>query len=233
MAALVAAFAAGLLGSVHCVGMCGGIAGALSASARGSSRRRIVAFNLGRLGTYAIVGAVAGGFGSLAVAIVPLHEARSVLFVIAQAMLILLGLYIAGWSGIFPRLETAGRGLWRRIEPLRRRLAPIDNDLKALGAGAVWGWVPCGLVYAMLPLAATSGNAAEGALILAAFGAGTLPALVAVGGAGLGVARLREKAWVRRVAGTAIIGLAVFGLTQLPAATDLAALAWLCLSPPV
>jgi sulfite exporter TauE/SafE len=85
----------------------------------------------------------------------------------------------------------------------------------------------------MLPLAATSGNAAEGALILAAFGAGTLPALVAVGGAGLGVARVREKAWVRRVAGTAIIGLAVFGLIHLPAATDLAALAWLCLSPRV
>ncbi len=229
--ALFAAFAAGLLGGVHCIGMCGGIAGALSGTARGNRWRRLLAFNAGRIASYATAGAIAGAIGGLATMLGPLHTARIALFVVAQIMLMLLGLYIAGWGGVMLRLEAAGGALWRQLEPIRRRALPIDSDAKAIAAGALWGWVPCGLVYAMLPFAVASGSAAGGAAILAMFGLGTLPGLLVAGGAGNVVARLRQRAWVRRTAGGLIVALAALSLLQLPAASEMLSLAWLCIHP--
>src|SRR5258706_11357685 len=111
----------------------------------------------------------------------PVHAARIAMFVLAQAMLVLLGLYIAGWGGMLLRFEAAGGGLWRMLEPIRRRALPIDSDARALAAGALWGWVPCGLVYGMLPFALASGSALDGAAVLGMFGLGTLPALLMAG----------------------------------------------------
>ena len=225
-----AAFAAGLLGGVHCVGMCGGIVGALSAGSRGPAWRRLAAFNAGRILSYAVAGGLAGSVGGALQAAGPETVLRTVLFVVAQAMVILVGCYVAGWSGAILRFERAGAGLWRRIEPLRRRLFPVDTDARALGAGAVWGWIPCGLVYGMLPLAAASGSPLAGALVLAAFGAGTLPGLVLAGAAARGLASWRREPWVRRTAGAAVIGLGVAGLVRVPAVAELAAFGWSCIA---
>jgi len=247
MQMVVAAFAAGLLGGIHCIGMCGGIAGTLAGGARGGvagnisggvggkvkggAGGRLLAFNAGRIASYGVAGAIAGALGSIAVLLGPVHAARTALFVGAQLMLVMLGLYIAGWSAVFPRLETAGATLWKRIAPLRRRVTPIDTPARALAAGALWGWVPCGLVYGMLPFAVASGDPAQGALTLVAFGAGTLPALLAAGTAGLRLSRFRSNAWVRRAAGGLVIVLAGVSLAHLPAASELLSLGWLCLMP--
>ena len=226
-----AALVAGFLGGVHCIGMCGGIAGSLSAAARGPALRRQAAFNLGRIGTYAVAGALAGGLGSLVQALGPVNAAQTALFIVANVFMVLLGLYVAGWGRSLLKLESAGGAAWRRIEPLRRRFLPIDSDARALGAGAVWGWIPCGLVYSMLALALASGSALAGAGVLAAFGLGTLPALA---GAGLAAQRLfavRRNPWVRRGAGVAIIALAVAGFMRVPMLQELAQAGWVCLQP--
>jgi sulfite exporter TauE/SafE len=225
-----AAFAAGLLGGVHCVGMCGGIAGALSAGSSGPLPRRIAAFNLGRIGSYAAAGALAGSFGGLARAAGPEAALATALFVAAQAMVILVGLYVAGWSGVITRFERAGAALWRGLEPARRRLFPIDTDPRALAAGAVWGWIPCGLVYGMLPLAAVGGGPVEGAAVLAAFGVGTLPGIVLAGTAARALANARRAPWVRRLAGIAIVSLGVAGLVRLPEVSGLIAAGWHCIA---
>ena len=217
-----AAFSAGLLGGVHCIGMCGGIAGALAASSRGPAWRRVAAFNAGRIASYSAAGAAAGSVGALAAA-GPLHAAQVVLFVAAHAFLLMIGLYIAGFSSALVRLEAAGAGVWSRLEPLRRRVMPIDTDARALGAGAVWGWLPCGMVYAMLTLAMASGSPLSGAAVLAAFGLGTLPGLLVAGMAAVRVNAIRRNPWVRRVAGLVLVALAIAAFARLPAIADLAA----------
>jgi sulfite exporter TauE/SafE len=223
-----AAFTAGLLGGVHCIGMCGGVAGALAATARGPAWRRVAAFNAGRIASYSVAGAAAGSVGALAAA-GPVQAAQLVLFVTAHGFLLLLGLYVAGFSSGLPRLEAAGAGVWSRLEPLRRRVMPIDNDARALAAGAVWGWLPCGMVYAMLPLAMASGSPLSGAAILAAFGLGTLPGLLAAGMAAVRLNALRRNVWVRRIAGLVLVALAIAAFLRLPALRELAAFAAACI----
>lgn len=226
-----AALVAGFLGGVHCIGMCGGIAGSLSAAARGPALRRQAAFNLGRIGTYAVAGALAGGLGSLVQALGPVNAAQTALFIVANVFMVLLGLYVAGWGRSLLKLESAGGAAWRRIEPLRRHFLPIDSDARALGAGAVWGWIPCGLVYSMLALALASGSAAAGAGVLAAFGLGTLPAMLGAGVAAQRLLEVRRNPWVRRGAGMAIIALAVAGFMRVPMLQELAQAGWVCLQP--
>ena len=215
-----AAFAAGLLGGVHCAGMCGGIAASLSLGARGPTVPRQLAFNAGRIGSYAIAGSIAGAAGSLVALAGPAFFARAALFALANVLMILLGLYVAGWGGAVLRIENAGRGIWRRVEPHARRLFPIDSSAKALGAGALWGWIPCGLVYSMLTLALASGSAAEGALVMIAFGLGTLPTLLAAGLAAQRIGALRRTPWIRYSAGSLIIVLGIVGLSRLPFLRD-------------
>lgn len=226
-----AALVAGFLGGVHCIGMCGGIAGALSAAARGPALRRQAAFNVGRIVSYTAAGALAGGLGSLVQSLGPVNAAQTALFIVANVFMVLLGLYVAGWGRSLLRLESAGGALWRRIEPLRRHFLPIDSDARALGAGAVWGWIPCGLVYSMLALALASGSAAAGAGVLAAFGLGTLPAMVGAGVAAQRLFEVRRNPWVRRGAGMAIIALAVVGFMRVPMLQELAQAGWVCLQP--
>jgi sulfite exporter TauE/SafE len=226
-----AALVAGFLGGVHCIGMCGGIAAALSGAARGPALRRQAAFNFGRIASYTAAGALAGGLGSLVQTLGPVNAAQTALFIVANVFMVLLGLYVAGWGRSLLRLESAGGALWRRIEPLRRHFLPIDSDARALGAGAVWGWIPCGLVYSMLALALASGSALAGAGVLAAFGLGTLPAMVGAGVAAQRLFEVRRNPWVRRGAGMAIIALAVVGFMRVPMLQELAQAGWVCLQP--
>lgn len=210
-----AALAAGFLGGVHCAGMCGGIAASLSAASRGPALPRQLAFNAGRIASYGAAGAFAGAVGASLQAIAPFAVAQVALLVLANIMMVLLGLYVAGWGHAVLRLEAAGGALWRRIEPLRRRFFPIDSTARALGAGAVWGWVPCGLVYSMLALALASGGALSGAAVMVAFGLGTLPTLLATGMAASRVLAMRNRPWVRRGAGVAMLGLAAAGFLHI------------------
>ena len=225
-----AAFAAGLLGGVHCAGMCGGIAASLSASSRGPALSRQLGFNAGRIASYAVAGAAAGGMGGLAQAAGPIASVQLGLFVAANALMILLGLYVAGWGHAVLRIERAGQVVWRRVEPLARGIFPIDSAAKSIGAGLLWGWVPCGLVYSMLVLALASGGAWQGASVMAAFGLGTLPTLLAAGFAARKLDLLRRAPWIRQAAGGAIVAMGVVGFVRAPHLREAILAGWACVS---
>ena len=247
---LLPVFIVGLLGSVHCVGMCGGIVGAFSmtgptkpfpvtvvaiqARAQPSTIARVMSYNLGRIGSYALAGAIAGGLTRGALALANMAALQLAAYWMANLMLIALGLYLTGvWHGL-ARLESAGQVVWQRMLPLAKALMPLDNPYRLILAGAIWGWLPCGMVYSMLFSALLSGSAVSGAAVMAVFGLGTLPTLLAMGMFG-GVLRnwVRRKG-VRLACGAIVIGYGALGLAHaLQASGDVHA-GWLdsfCVSP--
>jgi sulfite exporter TauE/SafE len=191
-----AAIIVGLLGSSHCLGMCGGIVSALNMGIAGDLGRRPLsififqlAYNGGRIISYAVVGLLAGtlGAGLVELGIPPLAGR-----LFAAAFMIALGLYLANWWRGLALLEKLGAQLWRYIQPLGQRLLPIQSPLHAFVLGTLWGWLPCGLVYAVVAWSLSTGNAIDAALLMLGFGLGTLPAMLLAGNAFNYV-----KAWVR------------------------------------
>jgi len=214
-----AAFAAGLLGGVHCLGMCGGIVSALTLGLEAGPQpgRRslwpfLLAYNSGRVLSYVAAGGVMGGIGALVVSLAPVQVVQQGLLAVAGVFMILLGLYLGGWWRVLGRVEHLGTALWRRIEPLGRRFIPVRSVGQAFAVGAVWGWIPCGLVYTMLIWAVASGGVLEGMGLMLAFGAGTLPNLLAMGLLAGALAPHLRRPWVRWTAGALLL---VFGLLTL------------------
>lgn len=203
----------GLLGGGHCLGMCGGLMGALTLAIppeqRGRRLRLLLAYNLGRILSYAGAGLLLGLAG-WAVASSP---AALALRVVAALLLIAMGLYLAGWWSGLTRIEALGRGLWRHIQPVASRLLPVSSLPRALLLGALWGWLPCGLVYSTLLWAASQGNAGYSAALMLAFGVGTWPVLLATGLAAERVNALLRRRSVR-VAGGVLVML--FGVWTMP-----------------
>lgn len=214
-ASLLMAFLAGIMGGVHCLGMCGGIVAAMGLQGAGATRFAVPAgYNLGRIASYVFAGALAGLIGSAAFLSERLLPVQTGLYLLAQIMLILVGLYLAGLNQSVLFLEKAGGRLWQHLQPLVGRLFPVDSFARALLAGALWGWLPCGLVYSVLVSALASGSAAQGALLMLAFGLGTLPNLLAMGWA---AARLRDvfrQRGVRLMAGLSVAAFGVYGVGQ-------------------
>jgi sulfite exporter TauE/SafE len=186
---LSAAFLAGLVGSAHCLGMCAGISGLFAVNAEVASMRRSVptafVYNAGRVITYAVLGVIVAAFGSVIVKASP-NLAVGVR-VLSGIIIILVGLKVAFDLRFLNTIERMGGNLWARIAPVATKLVPVTSLPKALGLGLVWGWLPCGLVYSVLIIAATSASPIGGAATMVAFGLGTMPAMVLTG---LGAARL-------------------------------------------
>lgn len=216
---------AGLAGSVHCAGMCGGIVGAFSVGApvrviriagagRGSAGSHVLAYNAGRIASYMLAGALAGGAAGSLASLARMASLQLAAYLLANLMLAVMGLYLMdAWRGL-ARIEAAGGQLWRRMQPLLKPLLPMDSPCKALALGALWGWVPCGMVYSMLLTAMLSGSALAGALVMGTFGLGTLPMLLAMGLSG---ARLREYLQLRplRLAcGLLVLTFGILGLAR-------------------
>jgi sulfite exporter TauE/SafE len=215
-AQFAAAFVIGLLGGVHCVGMCGGIVGALAVQAPG--RRRAwnmhLTYSAGRIASYAVAGAVMGMIGGMGLFFNQILPVQLLLYVFANLVLISLGLYLAGIGNMLLRLETLGARLWRRIQPYSAKVVPADTAGKAFALGVLWGWLPCGLVYSMLATALLSGGAANGSMVMLAFGLGTLPNLLL---AGMAFKRLRDITSDRRIriaAGALVAGFGIAGLAR-------------------
>nr|WP_189665440.1 sulfite exporter TauE/SafE family protein [Pseudomonas oryzicola] len=210
---LGSALVLGLLGGGHCLGMCGGLMGALTLAIppeqRGRRLRLLLAYNLGRILSYGCAGLLLGLAG-WAVASSP---AALALRVVAALLLIVMGLYLAGWWSGLTRIEALGRGLWRHIQPMAARLLPVSSLPRALLLGALWGWLPCGLVYSTLLWAASQGNAGYSAALMLAFGVGTWPVLLATGLAAERINTLLKRRSVR-VAGGVLVML--FGIWTLP-----------------
>jgi sulfite exporter TauE/SafE len=186
---LSAALLAGLLGSAHCLGMCAGISGLFAVNAEIASLRAqlpfALAYNLGRVCSYAFLGIVVATFGSVIVKASP--GVAGAVRLLSGAIIILVGLKVAFDIRILNIVERMGTTLWSRIAPAAKRLVPVTSLPRALGLGLVWGWLPCGLVYSVLLIAATSAQPIQGAFVMLVFGIGTLPAMLSTG---LGAARV-------------------------------------------
>ncbi|MGJ7918005.1 sulfite exporter TauE/SafE family protein [Massilia sp. LXY-6] len=244
---LLPLFVVGLLGSVHCAGMCGGIVGALSVAPVTLHRSRpappallnVLAYNLGRIGSYMLAGALAGslaaGIGQGAGSLARLPALQAGGYWMANLMLALLGLYLMdAWRGL-ARLERGGQLVWRHVQPLLRRLLPAPGIAfgpgRMLAAGALWGWLPCGMVYSVLVTAMLTGSATGGALAMLAFGLGTLPMLL---GLGLLGARLRAGLRVRAVrvaCGALVLGFGLLGLARAAGGLPHSWLQTICVTP--
>ena len=196
--------------------MCGGIVAAFSFRADGSTPpfRLHLAYNLGRVSSYVFFGALAGMLGA-SLKLAGFLPVQTLLFVLAQVVMILLGLYLAGFSRWVLVFERAGGVLWRAVKPLFQKLLPVRSTPQALLAGMVWGWLPCGLVYSVLVSALAAGSAASGAALMLAFGLGTLPNLLGMGVFARQIQPFMQHVWVRRTAGLTVAGFGVWGLLTL------------------
>ncbi len=250
---LLPIFLIGIAGSVHCVGMCGGIVTAFSASA---PQRRFpvavvvehaslqaptasdivthtIAYNAGRISSYAIAGALAGGMAGGVRTLSNVSILQTGGYWLANLMLIALGLYLMNaWRGV-ARLEAIGNIVWRRVQPLTRYLLPMDSPHKAILLGGLWGWLPCGMVYSVLLTAMLSGSAASGAAVMLAFGLGTLPMLFTLGMFGAHLKNWVQRRAIRITGGLLVIAFGVLGLVR---ASSGIAPHWLdsfCVTPPV
>lgn len=229
---LVPVFLVGLAGSVHCIGMCGGIVGALSAGAprrtipivpaggtgalvqADSGVARVLAYNAGRIGSYMVAGALAAGLVNGAASLARVAAWQGIAYLLANVMLVTLGLYLMdAWRGL-AYVEQAGKVLWRRVQPLMQPLLPMDSLPKAFALGGLWGWVPCGMVYSVLLTALLSGSAAGGAAVMLAFGLGTLPMLLALGLAGTRLRAALQQRRVRIACGLLVLAFGLLGIAR-------------------
>jgi sulfite exporter TauE/SafE len=175
-----------------------------------------MAYSLGRVTTYTCLGAAAGGLGGLGLRAADVLPVQAAMLVIANALVILLGLNLAGLGTAALAFDRVGSIVWRGVRRLGARLAPAQSPVGAVGVGVAWGFLPCGLVYGVLATALVSGSAARGALVMAAFGLGTLPNLLAAGFAAEALSRFVSRPRVRLAAGLGVVLLGVIGLMRIP-----------------
>lgn len=220
---ILAAFTMGLFTSLHCIGMCGSIIGTLTLSLSPEIRNQksrlfpfVLNYNLGRIISYTLAGVLAGVMEVLIT--MPMGEisGHRLLQILSAVFMTGAGLYLAGWFPRFAYIEKIGLRFWKLIEPWGRKLIPVKNLNQAFFFGMVWGWLPCGLVYSALALAATAGTISQSALTMLFFGLGTLPAVMGVGIITSLLTRLSRMQHFKQAIGLFMIALAL-----------LAALPWL------
>jgi sulfite exporter TauE/SafE len=216
---LISAFLLGLLGSGHCLGMCGGLSSALGLNTPTNQvptksasiiNPHVLAYNIGRVISYSLAGIIVGTLGfwlskNLA--------SLSILRYMAAMMLILMGLYLGKWFNGIMYTEKLGKLLWPLIQPLSRRFMPVKNIKDALLVGMVWGWLPCGLVYSALIWASLESSIPGSMLIMLGFGLGTLPAMLATGIFAHKFNQFIRKEWFRNTSGSMMIA---FGIWSMP-----------------
>lgn len=202
---LVSAFLIGLAGSVHCVGMCGGIVSAFSfiLPKNQSPMPYMLMYNCGRIISYVVAGAITGLVGSILT--VQLNTPIHILTTLSSVLLILMGLYIGGWWQLLTVLEKAGGLIWKRISPYSKKFLPFTTPMQALPYGFIWGWLPCGLVYSTLTWSLAAGTAFGGAAIMLAFGLGTLPALLSIGASAHSIKPLLTHKYFRKIVAILLI----------------------------
>ncbi len=211
----VTAVIVGLLGSTHCIGMCGGIVGALDMGLRKPGRSSFAmfsyhfAYNCGRIISYIVIGGLGGYLGANIAEIGP-TMAFPVGPMITAIFMIALGLYLANWWQALSILEKLGNHVWQKIQPIGQRFLPVQNHTQAFGVGLIWGWLPCGLVYTAVAWSLSTGDPAQAVILMFGFGLGTLPTMLFIGGS-LG----RLNAWIRKqqvrtVAGVIIIAFGIY-----------------------
>lgn len=207
-------FLLGFFGGTHCVGMCGGLSSAFALQLPPHLNRLglIVLLNLGRISSYVLIGLIVGLVGQVGISLDDTRWLQNGLYIAANILLLLLGLYLAGLSTAATQIERIGRPIWKRLNPILNRLLPIKSIPACFGVGMLWGWLPCGLVYSASLYALGSGNAVQGGLYMLAFALGTLPNLLAMGVFAAQLKTLLQRRAIRLCAGLLVAGWAVFRL---------------------
>lgn len=216
---MLTAFLIGLFSALHCFGMCGGIVGALTMSLHPDIRARrdrlalySLAYNAGRILSYAVAGLMVGLLGETLAPLLSAEEGISFLRLFAALLIIALGLHIGGWYPKLAVIERLGQPVWQRLEPLGRKLIPVQSPAQAFLFGMVWGWLPCGLVYFALLLAFTQGSTPGAILFMLAFGMGTLLPVFSAGLLAGRLTDLRKSLIIRRIMGVMMILMGVIAL---------------------
>jgi sulfite exporter TauE/SafE len=205
----------GLLGAGHCVGMCGALVSALSLTATGQPGGWTfhLLYNAGRVATYTLIGALAGWLGSAMAYTDRFREVSRTLLIASDLFIILVGL---GTAGLFVWLNIARLdfpGPLRAMTVAVQRLHQLPPWLAALPLGLLFGFLPCGYLYAVAISAAQSADPLLGALTLGAFGLGTLPALLLFGGTTQWLGS-KARIWMLRIAGLVVAGMGVVNLVR-------------------
>lgn len=179
-ALIIAAFFMGFFGSPHCLGMCGGLVAAFSLSMKDVSpakRRALIAtYHFGRLTSYAVLGLAAGLIGTTILE--PLMKGNSTPRILLGLVLVFVGVTMLG-APFLSKLERLGMRFWQYLSPIRQKVFPLNTFPRALAAGLLWGYLPCGLVYGALLIAVVAHDPLSGAALMFVFGLGTVPMLVA------------------------------------------------------
>ncbi|MCB1615735.1 MAG: sulfite exporter TauE/SafE family protein [Pseudomonadales bacterium] len=207
------AFFLGLMGSTHCIGMCGGISGSIGLTLDERPLKTLLyttLFNLGRINSYVFAGLLIGTLGTLVSSIAP---APATLIAVSRTLsgilLVVMALYIGQWWSGLAKLEHLVGGLWQHIQPLTRALLPVRQWHQALLVGFIWGWIPCGLVYSTLIWASLTTQGIDIALLMLCFGFGTAPAMISTLFFANKLAKVLQHKFTRSTLAGALI---VFGL---------------------
>ena len=196
--------------------MCGGLSSAFALQLPPGLNRAslIVLLNLGRISSYVFIGLLVGAIGQIGISLDQTRWLQNGLYLSANLLLLFLGLYLAGISSLATRIESIGRPVWKRLNPLLNRLLPIQSVPACFGVGMLWGWLPCGLVYSASLYALGSGNALEGGLYMLAFALGTLPNLLAMGLFAAQLKNFLQRKTVRLAAGLLVAAWALWRLVS-------------------
>jgi len=229
---LLAAFMLGLAGSTHCLTMCGGVHSVLSlkqpsasagdslvassfgsvSSSENESLNKVALFSLGRVSSYALAGLALGSVSHVlqlaAPAVVPWARLLSGLLLLALAF------YAGRWWMGLARVEKFAAYFWQAIKPATASLFPPRSGFAAFGLGALWGWIPCGMVYSALAWAVLAGPAIHASTLMLFFGLGTLPAMISAGLLSRGLASVLEKSVVRNAGAVVLLGFAVWTISE-------------------
>lgn len=197
----ITAFSMGLFGSLHCLGMCGGISVAFNNATAPEQLVRLSFIHQSfRIISYAILGAISALLGSLLIGVkIP------ILTILSGVFMLFFGLYLINISTPLLGLEKIGHRLWVKLAPVQKRFIPIKSAKQAMAVGLLWGLLPCGLVYSALALSISSAQPLEGAIVMLFFGLGTLPMMLSVGLSSQKlVAKIRQP-WLRNIAAIVFI----------------------------
>jgi sulfite exporter TauE/SafE len=218
----------GILGGVHCIGMCGGVASALAMRQPGHLFADLMVYNLGRISSYSVGGAVVGFVGQAGFLYQGMLPVQTVLLAFSNLLLILVGAYLAGWSRAILKLERLGAAAWSWARDLSGAGSGVSSSPYLLGVA--WGWLPCGLVYSAFALALMSGSSVRGAYVMGAFGIGTIPSLLLAGFAASTMRQRFQIPAVRVLAGSLVIGFGLWGLVRVPDLGEVIRSGILCLT---
>jgi sulfite exporter TauE/SafE len=196
--------------------MCGGIAAAMERSrdseialvSKSTLFYQQLIMHLGRLTTYVLLGAVAGQIGVIVWQqnVVPIQRP-----LFALSALILIAMAFRLWRQRQPKPSSSWLGV-KAAEVWSKHLGRLASGPARWFSGMLWGLVPCGLVYSVLPLAFLSGSALSGAGLMLAFGLGTLPNLLLISRFSASLVQFSHYAWVRYLAIFLLMGSGLYGL---------------------